>query len=182
MDDQAHPPKMTIRKRQIFLFFSSEIFLGRFSTEIDDLGLILDDQAQPMGRRRQQDLFPRGFTTMTRVVVVVVAVAVAVAVVVVPIRAVVYAKIHWQAQAARFVPPGLYNHDTRSSSSSSRRSSSNNISMSNRVCKNSSAGAGSKICFPGALQNYHSETSDFLSFFHPKFSSGGSVLKSMIWE
>ena len=105
-----------------------------------------------IGRRRQQDLFPRGFTTMTRVVVVVVAVAVAV--VVIPIRAVVYAKIHWQAQAARFVPPGLYNHDTRSSSSSRRRrSSSNNLSMSNRVCKNSAAGAGSKICFPGALQN-----------------------------
>ena len=62
---------------------------------------------KPVGRRRQHDVFPRGFTTMTRVVVVVVAVAVAV--VVVPIRAVVHAK-------------------------------------------NPLAGAGSKICFPGALQ------------------------------
>ena len=47
---------ITTRKRQISLVFSSEIFLGRFSTEIDDLGLILDDQAQPpkMTLRKRQ--------------------------------------------------------------------------------------------------------------------------------
>ena len=38
---------MALRKRQIALAFSSEMFLGWFSTEIDDLGLILDDQAHP---------------------------------------------------------------------------------------------------------------------------------------
>ena len=46
-------PKMTLRKRQISLAFSSEIFPGRFSTEINDLGLILDDQALLLFSRRR---------------------------------------------------------------------------------------------------------------------------------
>ena len=44
--------------------------------------------------------------------------------------------------------------------------------MSNRACKKPAADAGSKICFPGALQNYHSETSDFLSFFSSEIFLG----------
>ena len=115
-----------------------------------------------MGRRRQQDLFPRGFTTMTREVVVVVVVVV----VIISVWAIVYAKLPRQAQAARFVFPGLYKITTR------KRQISLVFFIRNfpRAVQYWNRWFGTDFGRSGTTpQNDPSETSDFLTFFIRNF-------------